>query len=219
MDQVCLPRGSSASVVWAARRKSSEGGAIGPRHVRDVETYVHTYVLTCPITPVRLGLMDTKTSQLQIRVSPAEKAILKRLAAAEGISVSAFVLDRVLPAHGGEVAERIAALQGGSDLQTRLSDLELHLLSMSDEEFPQAVVGVDVGDMRPLEKNCAAAAVEREAWRRGLAAPEWTTDVRPLEHPWFAWRIRALRPHLMRIAPPAYKLRNVYLPSHEDTRQ
>ena len=41
--------------------------------------------------------MQTKTSQLQIRVSPEEKSALKRLAASAGQSVSSYVLSRVLP--------------------------------------------------------------------------------------------------------------------------
>ena len=47
----------------------------------------------------------TKSAQLQIRVSPAEKAAIERAAHRAGLDMSAYVLARVLPALRIRLAE------------------------------------------------------------------------------------------------------------------
>ena len=163
--------------------------------------------------------METRSGQLQIRVTPAEKAALKRLAADAGQSVSAFVLARALPQGHDGVNRRVRALGGGKMLSNTMSDLQLYLSSLSPHEFEAAVAGVDIEELTPLQANCAAAAVEGEAWRRARKAPAWTQAIEPLGQPYFAWGLPSLRPHLMRVTPAPLKRRNVYLPDSADTRQ
>ena len=163
--------------------------------------------------------MHTKTSQLQIRVSPTQKAALKRLADAAGVSVSAFVLERALPRTHEGVSVRIRQLAGGKNLIKALSDFMLHLSTLSHEEFEGGVAAAELAELTPLQLNCAAAAVEQEAWRRGLAPPTWTRTIPPLDRPYFAWGLRSLRPRLLRVAPAAFKRRNVYVPSPGDPRR
>ena len=162
--------------------------------------------------------MDTKTRQLQIRVSPAEKAALKRLADEAGLSLSAFVLERALPRPHEGVSACIRDLKGTPDIGKSLSDFSLYLKRFAGEEFEAAVAEPDLGDLTDLQRNCAAAAVEQEAWLRGVSAPAWAAGVPALERPHFAWSLRSLRPHLMRVTPAAFKRRNVYIPSHGDPR-
>ncbi|MGI9037626.1 MAG: plasmid mobilization protein [Gemmatimonadota bacterium] len=56
--------------------------------------------------------MTAKTEQVQIRVSPAEKAALKQRAAEAGLGMSAYVLARALPHRGDRFAELLQALEG-----------------------------------------------------------------------------------------------------------
>ena len=163
--------------------------------------------------------MEAKTSQLQIRVSPTEKATLKRLASAAGLSVSAYVLSRVLPQAGEDVNRHIRAVEGGRNADQALSDLMLHLGDIADVEFGQVVEQVDVNGLTPLQRNYAAAAVEHEASRRDRPPPAWTSAVEPLARPHFPWSLRALRPHLMRISLAAFKRRNLYHPLPNDPRR
>jgi hypothetical protein len=163
--------------------------------------------------------METKTGQLQIRVSPAEKAALKRLAAEAGLSLSAFVLERALPSVHEGVSARIRDLKGGRDFRKALSDLVLYLNRLAVEEFETAVAGTHLEGLTDLQLNCAAAAIEQECWRRGVSAPAWTGALPALEQPYFAWGLRSLRPHLMRVTPAAFKRRNVYIPSRDDPRR
>ena len=100
-----------------------------------------------------------------------------------------------------------------------LSDLQLYLGTLGPEEFDLAVAGIDPGGLTPLQLNCAAAAIESEAWRREQSPPAWTRDVHPLAAPYFCWSLPSLRPHLMRVTPAAFKRRNVYLVRPDDPRR
>lgn len=162
--------------------------------------------------------MGNKTSQLQIRVSPSQKAVLKRLAEAAGTSVSEYVLSRALPSHRLELRERIEALRDAPDLGSALGQLADFLRELPEEVFLEATSGSGPIHLPSLLQNYAAAAVEREASRRRLPAPGWTRAVRPLRSPHFAWDLRSLRPHLMRITPPAFKRRRVFVAVPADPR-
>ena len=163
--------------------------------------------------------MAPKTAQLQIRISPAQKAALKRLAAAERLSLSEFVLRKALEAAPTPLTSWSAIVKSGVALPNSLSDLELELRTLDEASFSEAVDAFDTADLSELQANCVAAAVEREASRRGVSPPPWTEAVLPMGRPWFAWRLRSLRPHLMRISPAAYKRRGVYLPAAGDPRR
>jgi len=163
--------------------------------------------------------VNSKTSQLQIRVSPAQKDALKRLAAEAGLTVSAYVLAVALPPVSEEFTRRIRALTGAVDRHKQLWDLTIYLSSLPDAGFVEAVAVADFAGIPPLLQNYAAASVEQEASRRGLAAPAWTESIENPVRPHFAWELRSLRPHLMRMSPPAFKRRNLYVPAPDDRRQ
>ena len=163
--------------------------------------------------------MSGKTSQLQIRVSPSEKATLKRLAADAGLSISAYVLSVSLPSRQLEFHERLVGLLTPADRDKALSDLGLFLSGLDVDEFRDAAVTADLDGMPLLLQNLAAAAVEQEAQRKSVPPPAWTARVPPLPRPHFSWELRSLRPHLMRVTPPSYKRRNVFLSVAGDRRQ
>jgi len=155
--------------------------------------------------------MAAKTSQLQIRISPERKAVLKRLAAAEGVSLSEYVLSKALPSQRAELQERIEALAEADQLDERLAVLCAYLGELSDDAFGEATTATSLGHLAPVLQNYAAAAVEREAHRRRLTPPWWTTRTDPPEKPHFIWDLRSLRPHLMRVTPPTFKRRRLFV--------
>jgi Antitoxin ParD len=161
--------------------------------------------------------MVRKSSQLQIRVSPHQKAVVKALAADLGVSVSEYVLSRILPPTNDELDTRVRNLKAASHRHKYLSDLVLYLSALSSEEFDTAVAVVEFSGLPLLLQNYAAAAVEQEASRRGLSAPSWTQEVDQPLRPHFAWDLRSLRPYLMRVSPPAFKRRNLFVPSPLDS--
>ena len=162
--------------------------------------------------------MGTRTGQLQIRVTPSEKATLRRLAAAEGLSLSAFVLARALPDSHEHVNGMVRALGGEAGSHKAMSDLWLYLDQLAPGEFEDVAAAIDVSELTQLQANCAAGAVEGEAWRRDVPHPAWTEGVEPLRRPHFGLDLPSLRPHLMRVSPAPLKRRNVYVALPGDPR-
>ncbi|MDH3206618.1 MAG: DUF1778 domain-containing protein [Gemmatimonadota bacterium] len=155
--------------------------------------------------------MGTRTSQLQIRVTPEEKDALKRLASASGVSVSSYVLDRVLPSAQLDLARMLEDLaQVGVDHRATLSEFERTLERVGGPELAATIPAPDPGSLSPVLQNYVAALVESEANRKAVEAPEWVRSVRPLEVPHFAWTLRSLRPHQVRTSPVPFKRRNLF---------
>ena len=155
--------------------------------------------------------MSTKTSQLQIRITPEEKEALKRLAADAGLSVSKYVLATVFPSARLEFARRVRALRSHPRRLVALHELRTFLTDLGLEEARQAIADVDLEGLSPPLQNYAAATVEQVVSERDLPLPPWVDGVEPLERPHFAWDVRSLWPHLMRIAPLTFKRRNVFV--------
>ena len=162
--------------------------------------------------------MGTKSSQLQIRVSPAQKAAIRRLAEAAGKTVSVYVLEEVLPSTHVEFNRLAVAISGSTNLANALSDLECHLSALSPDEFLPAVSRPELEALSPLLQNYVAATVEQAAERKRLDPPTWTRTIAPLAQPHFGWDMRGLRPHLMRVTPLTFKRRNVFLGVAGDER-
>lgn len=154
--------------------------------------------------------MSTKTSQLQIRVSPEQKSALRRLAADAGQSISAYVMATVLPPTHLEFGQKVRAVRGAADRVNALSDFAVYLSHLLRSEFSGTVREVDLDGFPDLLKNYVAALVEDEARTRGLTEPTWTHGVESPARPHFAWDLRSLRPHLLRLTPASLKRRNVY---------
>ncbi|MEX0892765.1 MAG: hypothetical protein WEB88_11395 [Gemmatimonadota bacterium] len=155
--------------------------------------------------------MATKSSQLQIRVTPRQKATLKRLARSAGTDVSSYVLSRALPSHRLRFEEILTALRSGKDRRYTLAELHDFLAGLSGLEFPEAVAHADLAGLPDLDRNYVAAMVEFVANRLAVEPPSWTRSVMPLEGPWFATSLCALRLHLLCASPVAFKRRNLFV--------
>lgn len=157
--------------------------------------------------------MAAKSAQLQIRVSPAQKAALRRLARAAGVNVSAYVLSRALPAARDRFGELVGALRQGADRRFALAELNDLLTELAPAEFRKAVAGANLRGLSPLVQNYVAAMVAQAAARKREPPPVWTRTVEPLDEPYFAVPFPRLRPHLLRAAPVAFKQRNLFVDS------
>lgn len=154
-----------------------------------------------------------KSAQLQIRVTTRQKAQLKRLAAAAGQDVSAYVLSRVLAEPYRAFKELVAALGGAAEPRHVLAELNDLLSSLTAGQIAPATAHADIARLSPLLRNYVAAMVEQAAERAGVQAPAWTAAVEPLDAPWFATPLKGLRLHLLRAAPVAFKRRNIFVDS------
>jgi uncharacterized protein (DUF1778 family) len=155
--------------------------------------------------------MGTRTSQLQIRVTPAEKAALQRLASAAGETVSGYVLSRVLPSTELELAHLLSELaEPGADRRGLLRRLERTLETVAPADLAETLPAPEPGALTAVLMNCVAALVETAAHRKGVRPPSWVSAVPPLPRPHFGWPLRSLRPHQIRVSPVPFKRRNVF---------
>lgn len=156
--------------------------------------------------------MVAKSKQLQIRVTPREKATLKRLAAAAGQDLSSYVLSRALPRPALELEKLIRVLErDGEERRLALAAFNDLLTGLAPVELRDAVESVDVDRLSPFLRNYVAAMVEQAAGRAGVSPPGWTGSVAPLDAPWFATPLPGLRLHLLESSPVPFKRRNLFV--------
>lgn len=155
--------------------------------------------------------MPGKTEQLQIRVSPQQKATLKRLARAAGSDVSRYVLARLLPAGEDRVSELLRAMELESHRRYALAELNDFLHACPPITFADAVANADVSSLIMYLQNYVAAMVELAAESKQVAPPSWVRDVAPLDSPVFVTPLKSIRMHLLRSSPVPFKRRNIFI--------
>lgn len=152
-----------------------------------------------------------KSSQLQIRVTPAQKAALKRLAEQAGEDVSSYVLARALPPDRERFQAILDALRAGADRRFALAELNDLLSELTALELPRVVAEADPSALSALDRNYVAAMVEHASSQKGVDPPVWAAGVEPLAEPYFATTLRTVREHLLRSSPVAFKRRNIFI--------
>lgn len=157
--------------------------------------------------------MDTKTEQLQIRVTAQQKAALKRAAKAVGADVSSYVLARLLPPERERFASLLHALTEAPAARYALAGLHDLLEACPPALLADTASTPPAASLSPYLQNYVAAMVELAADRKGVRPPAWTRDVVPLAVPTFASKLRSHRLHLLRAAPVPFKRRNIFVDS------
>lgn len=158
----------------------------------------------------RTHALVMKSSQLQIRVSPDQKATLRRLAEEAGQDLSEYVLSRVLPDAGRQFSAVLRGLQETADERHRLAELN-DLLSMWSAAELAALPSDGIDELGGTLRCRIAAMVEHACARAGGLAPTWAGDEPPLEAPSFAVPLRSLRLHLLKTSPVAFRRRNIFV--------
>lgn len=157
--------------------------------------------------------METKSKQLQIRVTPSEKAQLRRLARRAGQDLSSYVLSRALPPGKLRFDELLRELRTADEPDRRyvLAELNDFLSGLAPAQLRDAVEKADIRGLSDLMQNYVAAMVEQAACQKGVEPPSWTRDPPALDEPYFATSLRSLRSHLLRVSPVAFKRRNIFI--------
>ena len=155
--------------------------------------------------------MAAKSEQLQVRLSPVQKARLKRYARMAGLEVSAYVLLKTLPPVRARIEDLVGTLSKDGRERYALADLNDLLSRLTRAEFAEAVQDIDVRTLSPLLANYVAAMVELSASRKGVEPPGWVRDIEPLPEPHFEGGLDRLRPYLIRVAPAAFRKRNIFV--------
>ena len=160
-----------------------------------------------------IASMSQKTAQLQIRVSPSEKAALKRLARQSGQGLSEYVLARALPSDAARIPALIREAADEAQRPYALAELNDWLTQCSALELTEVGRRLEVASLPPLWQNYVAALFEQAAALKQSDPPAWTRRVVPLDEPYFATPLKSLRPHLLRASPVPFKRRNLFVDS------
>jgi len=158
-----------------------------------------------------------KSVQLQIRVSPAEKAAIRRAARRAGMDMSGYVLARVLPAPAGRFQDLAAACADSQGARFALAELNSWLASLGGGELQEAVASPPPA-LTPYLANYVAAMVEVACAQRGIPPPAWTGAIAPLAEPVFGSALASLRLHLLTHSPPPFRRRNIFIDSSVGSR-
>ena len=159
----------------------------------------------------------TKSAQLQIRVSPAEKAAIQRAARRAGLEMSAYVLTRVLPPPARRFQDLTGACADPEGARFALAELSAWLASLGAAELHEAVASPPP-TLPPYFANYVAAMVEVACAQRGSAAPAWTRTVAPLTEPVFGSTLMSLRLYLLTHSPPPFRRRNIFIDASVGSR-
>jgi hypothetical protein len=158
--------------------------------------------------------MSSKNEFLQIRVTPAQKAVIRAQAEQAGMDMSSYVLGRLIPAPRADFQALVAALSSaGEKRRYALAALNDFLAEASAREFAEATAEAPADALDAYLANYVAAMIETAAHRLGVSAPDWTQAVAPLAEPRFGSALPGLRLHLLTHSPPAFRRRNIFIDS------
>ncbi len=157
--------------------------------------------------------MNSKLSQLQIRVSDAQKAAIRSAAARAGLDMSTYVLSRVLsfPAHEFKHAVRTIVVPGR--VSFGLADLNSLLSKFTAFELGDAVAAAPEVELSPFLANYVAAMVETACAKHAIPVPAWVRKIPPLDEPAFGSKLGSLRLHLLTHSPAPFRRRNIFIDS------
>jgi hypothetical protein len=151
----------------------------------------------------------SKSGQMQIRVSPAQKAAIRGAARRAGLDMSAYVLARLLPAPARRFQDLTEAC-AGRDERFALAELNSWLAGLGAGEL-QAAVASPPPRLTPFLANYVAAMTEEACAKAGIAPPSWVRGTAPLAEPVFGSALMSLRLHLLSRSPAAFRRRNIFI--------
>lgn len=159
----------------------------------------------------------TKSSQLQIRVSPAQKAAIRRAARDAGLDMSAYIMARLLTAPGRRFRQLTEACADSPDARFDLAELSTWLASLATGELREAVASPPP-QLTPYLANYVAAMVELACAKGGVAPPSWTRLTAPLAEPVFGSALVSLRLYLLTHSPAPFRRRNIFIDASVGSR-
>lgn len=160
----------------------------------------------------------TKTSQIQLRVTAAEKAELVRRARGAGQDLSAWMLGRLSPRKSERFSELCRELGVSGQPAYVLAEINDLLSELKASDFESTVESAPRTKLDDLRANQLAAMVDTAAARVARRPPRWVDEIPPLRAPWFASELVSLRLHLLTSSPPAFRKRNLFVDSTLEDR-
>ena len=153
-----------------------------------------------------------KTEQLQIRVSPAEKSLIRTRATRAGMGMSDWVLLQLFPPVEVRFRECVEALVADPDRSSfTLAAIHDLLAGLNGRQITHDLRHPPGVSLPPVEANYVAAMIEFAAMTHGVPPPAWTATVPPLDRPWFGTDLMSLRLYLLTHSPVVFRRRNIFI--------
>ena len=145
---------------------------------------------------------QAKTEQLQIRVTPQQKAEILACAKNVGEDMSSWVLRRVLPQQQEIFDSLLHDLYRASDNDKSFVFAEISdfLNKLTKQNFKIA-----------LAEPPHATLSQYTANAKGWATPKWVRTIPPLKEPSFGTDLVSLRLYLLLHSPLAFRRRNIFI--------
>jgi len=154
---------------------------------------------------------QTKSSQLQIRVSNQQKTAIQRAARRAGKDMSSYILAKVLPPLQERFDVLTSRLANAPDPEFYLAELNDFLSNVSAEQFVMATTNPPPAILSPFLANYVAAMVEYAAGRLEISPPSWTRRIPPLDKPVFGTDLKSLQLYLLTHSPAPFRKRNIFV--------
>lgn len=154
---------------------------------------------------------NSRTTQLQIRVSAAQKAGIRRAAEQAGLDMSAFVLSRALPAPEMRFRACVEDCAGPAPPAFGLAELNTLLAGWTAAQLRDAIAVAPTTALTPFLSNYIAAMVEQACERLSVRVPGWVRAIEPLAEPAFGSALKSLRLHLLTHSPAPFRRRNIFI--------
>lgn len=167
--------------------------------------------LTRPVVAFAHMSQNPRSEQLQIRVSPTEKAAIRRAAERAGMDMSAYVLGRALPTTATQLQACVEACAGPAPPSFGLAELNTLLTSWTAAELRDAIAAPTATALNPFLSNYIAAMIEQACERHSVRVPGWVRGVEPLAEPAFGTTLNSLRLHLLTQSPAPFRRRNIFV--------
>lgn len=154
----------------------------------------------------------TKSSHLQLRISPDMKRKICSSAHQAGMDMSEWILMRLFPQQADELGKLIAMLREEKTRKLAYAELNDFLTRLAPLEFTQVLETMPVLEHLPaLDQNYIAAMVELAAHQKGVKAPAWIHRIAPLPDPYYGVPFATLRLYLLVNSPIPFKRRNIFI--------
>jgi len=153
----------------------------------------------------------SKSLQIQIRVSPQEKASIIRYAKRANMGISQWVLGQLLPPGQKVFQGLVDQLKAESNPKYVLAEIHDMLSGASADEFELMVAQPPESGLTDYLANYVAAMIEYTAIHKGRNAPIWTGKVPPLKIPVFGSDLKSLQLYLLTHSPPPFRRRNIFI--------
>lgn len=157
--------------------------------------------------------MGTRSQQIQVRVTPGQKAALRTLAKRTNQDLSSYILSRSLPADGARFEKLVHNLHDDPNPRFGLAALNDFLSELLPTQIDDAARFAELAGLSQFLQNYVAAMVEQACAQKRATPPTWVREVPPLDEPHFAGGLKTLRVHLLRASPVPFKRRNLFVDS------